>query len=70
MRHIHKGDRGNALQCDESSKVAQYRGVEQLVARKSHKLEVVGSSPTLPQQSFVDWIFFNRLLFRARTKKF
>ena len=29
--------------------VGLYRGVEQLVARQSHKLEVVGSSPTLPQ---------------------
>ena len=27
-------------------KINKYRGVEQLVARKSHKLEVVGSSPT------------------------
>ena len=45
-RPVYSGNRSKVLQCDESSKVAQYRGVEQLVARKSHKLEVVGSSPT------------------------
>ena len=30
----------------ESTRVTIYRGMEQLVARKFHKLEVVGSSPT------------------------
>ena len=36
-----------------------YRGVEQLVARLSHKQEVVGSSPALPQlvyRDLVQWV--------------
>ena len=40
---------------------AQYRGVEQLVARRAHNPEVVGSSPapaTKPKESSKDGSFF------------
>lgn len=31
-----------------TNRAAQYRGIEQVVARKPHKLQVMGSTPILP----------------------
>ena len=35
-----------AIQCDIITKLKKYRGVEQLVARRAHNPEVVGSNPS------------------------
>lgn len=45
-RKVLKGARGFESLIIRHFKTKYYRGIEQLVARQAHNLEVVGSSPT------------------------